>query len=181
MPANNLQELLAYLRANEKTAQFASAGVGSGTHLPCVLFNLATGLNITHVPYRGASPAITDLLGGQVDLIVATAGSVHKYVQAGRMRALAVTSNARTDAYRGVPTVAETIPGYVAEVWYAILAPAGTPAPVLQRLNAAMKKAAQRLRQRYRDLLRERIAATVDEPSDVEDEIRTLFTALSAR
>jgi len=137
-----MAELLKAAQAQPGKLTYASSGNGSAVHLGAELLKLMAKVDITHIPYRGASPAITDLLGGQVDLIVATAGSVHKYVQAGRMRALAVTSSTRSDAYRGVPTVAETIPGYVAEVWYAILAPAGTPAPVVQRLNAAMKKAA---------------------------------------
>ena len=141
-PWKSMAELIKAAQAQPGKLTYASSGNGSAVHLGAELLKLTAKVDITHIPYRGASPAITDLLGGQVDLIVATAGSVHKYVQAGRMRAIAVTSSARSDAYPGVPTVAETIPGYVAEVWYAILAPAGTPAPVVQRLNAAMKKAA---------------------------------------
>ena len=141
-PWKTLGEMLQAAKAQPGKLNYASSGNGSAVHLGGELLKLMAKVDLTHVPYRGAGPAITDLLGGQVDLIVATAGSVHKHVQGGRMRALAVTSTARSDAYPGVPTVAETIPGYAAEVWYAILAPGGTPAPIVAQLNAAMKKAA---------------------------------------
>src|SRR5512132_3883628 len=95
LPANNLKELIAYLKANEKTAQFGSAGVGSGTHLPCVLFNLATGLNITHVPYRGEGPAMQDLIGGRIDYMCATTQSGAVQANQGSVEGIAVMAEKR--------------------------------------------------------------------------------------
>ena len=104
--------------------------------------NLAK-VRMTHIPYRGAGPALTDLLGGQVDMMFATSSAVGAFIDAGKLRALAVTSPERSAALKGVPTIAESVPGYAVESWYGLYAPAGTPAEVVAKLNAAAKKAAQ--------------------------------------
>src|SRR6266545_4500397 len=118
LPANNLQELLAYLKANEKTAQFASAGVGSGTHLPCVLFNLATGLNVTHVPYRGEGPAMQDLIGGRVDYMCTTIQSGAVQAKQGTVKGIAVMAEKRAPIVPDLATTGEQgLAGVEASVW----------------------------------------------------------------
>jgi putative tricarboxylic transport membrane protein len=139
LPANNLQELLAYLKANEKTAQFASAGVGSGTHLPCVLFNLATGLNTTHVPYRGEGPAMQDLIGGRVDYMCTTIQSGAAQAKQGTVKAIAVMAEKRAPIIPDLATTGEQgLPGVEASVWNAFFFPKGTPQPIVRKLNKAM-------------------------------------------
>lgn len=120
---------------------YASSGNGSAVHLAGELFKLMSGIQIQHIPYKGAGPAYTDLLGGQVDMLIGTAGGVHKFVQTGRMRALGVTSAERSKAYPGVPTVGETLRGFVAQVWYAVYAPKGTPLDLINTLNEFTRKA----------------------------------------
>jgi tripartite-type tricarboxylate transporter receptor subunit TctC len=145
---------------------YGSSGNGSAVHLAAELFKLTAGVDITHVPYRGAGPAYTDLLGGRLDMVFATAGGVANLVKQGQLRAVAVTSAQRTPAYDGVPTVGETLPGYEADVWYAIFAPAGTPAPVVARLNAAMRKATEA--PAYRDRLAgEGLIVAVNSPEEM--------------
>ena len=104
--------------------------------------NLAR-IRMTHIPYRGAGPALTDLLGGQVDMMFATAAAASTFVDSGKLRAIAVTTPDRSAALKGVPAMAESVPGYAVESWYGLYAPAGTPADVIAQLNAAAKKAVQ--------------------------------------
>ncbi|WP_420997769.1 tripartite tricarboxylate transporter substrate binding protein [Cupriavidus sp. 30B13] len=143
-PYKTVQDLIAAARANPGKISFASQGPGTSAHLAGELFKSLARVNLNHIPYRGAGPAITDLLGGQVDLMFATASAVGNLLESGKLRALGVTSaqrSASADLAR-VPTIAESgVPGYVAESWYGLFAPAGTPAPVIARLNAAARKA----------------------------------------
>jgi tripartite-type tricarboxylate transporter receptor subunit TctC len=121
----------------------AHSGAGTVSHLAAELLASRTKIRFNMVPYRGSAPALTDLLGGQIDLMFTTAASVAPYVASGKLRALAVTSPQRSPAMPSVPTVAESgVPGYVAESWYGLYAPAGTPADVVARLNAAIRKSA---------------------------------------
>ena len=142
-PHRSVADIIRAAKADPGKLTYGSSGNGSAVHLAAELFKLTAGVDITHVPYRGAGPAYTDLLGGRLDMVFGTAGGVAAFVRGDRMRALAVTSPQRTPAYDGVPTVAETLPGYEAEVWYAVFAPGGTPAPILARLNEAMRKVTQ--------------------------------------
>jgi tripartite-type tricarboxylate transporter receptor subunit TctC len=139
LPANTLQELIAYLKANEKTAQFGSAGVGSGTHLPCVLFNLAIGLNIAHIPYRGEGPLMQDLVGGRIDYMCATIQSGAAQAKQGAVKAIAVMAEKRVTI---IPDVATTggqgLGGVEASVWNALFFPKGTPAAIVRKVNKAM-------------------------------------------
>ncbi|MBI0537187.1 tripartite tricarboxylate transporter substrate binding protein [Roseomonas sp. KE2513] len=139
-PLRSVADIIRVAKADPGKLTYGSSGNGSAVHLAAELFKLTAGVDLTHVPYRGAGPAYTDLLGGRLDMVFGTAGGVSAFVKGDRMRALAVTSPQRTPAYEGVPTVAETLPGYEAEVWYAVFAPGGTPAPILTRLNEAMRK-----------------------------------------
>jgi len=139
LPANNLQELIAYLKANEKTAQFGSAGVGSGTHLPCVLFNSAIGANITHVPYRGEGPALQDLVGGRVDYMCATIQTGAAQVKQGSVKGIAVMAEKRVPIVPDLPTTGQQgLPGVEASVWNAFFFPKGTPDAIVRKLNKAM-------------------------------------------
>lgn len=165
-PFKNLRDLIAYAKAHPGQLSYASSGNGSAVHMAAELFKSMTGTQILHIPYRGAGPAYTDLIGGQVDLLVGTAGGAHKFVQSGRMRALAVTSTSRVTAYRDVPTVAEFVPGYSAEVWYGLFAPKGTPFTILDRLNVALRKAVST--PGYADnLSREGLSVAVNSPAEM--------------
>jgi tripartite-type tricarboxylate transporter receptor subunit TctC len=139
LPVNNLQELIAYLKANASKAQFGSAGVGSGTHLPCVLFNLAIGANVTHIPYRGEGPVMQDLIGGRIDYMCATIQSGAAQAKDGNVKGIAVMAEKRVPIIPDLPTTGEQgLPGVEASVWNAFFLPKGTPDPIVRKLNKAM-------------------------------------------
>jgi putative tricarboxylic transport membrane protein len=139
LPANNLQELIAYLKAGTNTAQFGSAGVGSGTHLPCVLFNSAIGANVTHIPFRGENPALQDLIGGRVDYMCATVQTGAAQAKQGNVKGIAVMAEKRVSIIPDLPTTGEQgLPGVEASVWNAFFLPKGTPEPIVRKLNKAM-------------------------------------------
>jgi len=141
LPANNLKELIAYLKANEKTAQFGSAGVGAGTHLPCVLFNLAIGANITHVPYRGEALVLQDLVGGRIDYMCATVQSGAAQAKQGGVKAIAVMAEKRLPIIPDVATTGEQgLSGVEASVWNAFFFPKGTPEAIVRKVNKAMSE-----------------------------------------
>jgi len=143
-PYKSVQDVIHAAKARPGRISFASQGPGTSAHLAGELFKSLAGVDLNHIPYKGAGPAITDLLGGQVDLMFATASAVGNLLESGKLRALGVTTAQRSTSadLAKVPTIAESgVPGYVAESWYALFAPAGTPAPVIARLNAAAKKA----------------------------------------
>jgi tripartite-type tricarboxylate transporter receptor subunit TctC len=138
-PANNLKDFVAWLKANEKTASFGSAGVGSGTHVPCVMLNLALGLNITHIPYRGAAPVMQDLIGGRIDYMCATIQSGAAQAKDGNDKVIAVMAEKRVPIIPDLPTTGEQgLPGVEASVWNAFFLPKGTPDPIVRKLNKAM-------------------------------------------
>jgi tripartite-type tricarboxylate transporter receptor subunit TctC len=142
-PYKNVKDLIAAAKATPGKLTYASQGNGTSAHLAGELFSNLTNVNLTHVPYKGAGPAITDLLGGHVDLIFGTAAAVAPFIASGKLRPLAVTTSKRAAALPNVPTLNESgVPGYQAESWYGVYAPAGTPAEVIARLNASVKKAA---------------------------------------
>jgi tripartite-type tricarboxylate transporter receptor subunit TctC len=134
LPAKNVQEFISYAKANPKT-DMGSGGIGSTGDVAGELFNQMTGLKMTHVPYRGEAPAVTDLIAGQIQVLFSTPGSVVSFIKAGTLRALAVTSTGRMDVLRDVPAIAETVPGYEAVSWAGLAAPAGTPRDIIDRLN----------------------------------------------
>jgi len=133
--ASTIPEFVALAKANPGKLNMASAGIGSGTHVSGELFKIMAGVNLVHVPYRGASPAITDLLGGQVQLFFSTMPACIQHIRSGSLRALAVTTTKRSDALPDVPTVGEFLTGYEASGWYGIGAPKNTPAEIVERLN----------------------------------------------
>lgn len=142
-PYKTVADVIAAAEAQPGKLTFASQGNGTSAHLAGEMFKNFAKVDITHVPYRGAGPAMTDLLGGQVDLFFGTAAAVSTFVDNGKLRALGVTTPQPSPALKGVPAIAETVPGYRVESWYGIYAPAGTPADVVARLNGAAKAAAQ--------------------------------------
>jgi tripartite-type tricarboxylate transporter receptor subunit TctC len=142
LPVNNLQELIAYIKANQNSMQFGSAGVGSGTHLPCVLFNLAIGVKVTHVPYRGEGPAMQDLIGGRTDYMCSTIQSGAAQANQGSVKPIAIMGPNRVPIIPAVPTTAEQgLPGVESSVWNAYFLPKGAPDPIVRRLNKAMSDA----------------------------------------
>ncbi len=138
VPARSVPEFIAYAKANPGKVTMASGGVGAASHLSGELFKLMTGITLVHVPYRGAAPALTDLVGGQVQLYFAPMLSTIEYVRAEKLRALAVTTAERSGALPDVPAVAEFIPGYDAGQWYGIGAPTGTPPEIVDKLNRSI-------------------------------------------
>lgn len=142
-PVKSVADIVAAAREKPGALTYASQGNGTSAHLAGEMFDNLAKVEMTHIPYRGAGPAITDVLGGQVDMIFGTAAAVSPLIAAGKLRAIAVTSASPSPAFRGVPTIGETIPGYAVESWYGIYAPAATPAAVIDVLNAAAIKAAR--------------------------------------
>ena len=138
VPAKTVPEFIAYARANPGKINMASAGNGTPSHMAGELFKLSTGLDLVHVPYRGAAPALTDVLAGQVQLLFDNLPTSLEHIRAGKVRALAVTTAERSPAVPDLPTVAEFVPGYEVSSWFGIGAPRGTPAAVIDRLNATI-------------------------------------------
>ena len=134
-PARSIPEFIAYARANPGKINMATGGVGTTPHLAGELFKAMAGVNLQHVPYRGSTPAITDLIGGQVDVMFDVLGSSIGHVNAGKLRALGVTSLTRSAALPDVPTVAEFLPGFEVDSWSGIVAPRNTPAGIVEKLN----------------------------------------------
>ena len=143
-PANNVAELIALAKAKPNTLNFASSGNGQSTHLSGELFNAMSGIKLSHVPYKGSAPALTDVMSGQVPLMFDTMLSAMPFVNAGKLKALGVTSSSRSPAAPKVATIAESgLPAYEVLAWNGVLAPAGTPKAVLARLSEELKKALQ--------------------------------------
>jgi tripartite-type tricarboxylate transporter receptor subunit TctC len=141
VPAKTVAEFISYAKANAGKVDMASAGVGTSTHLSGALFMMMTGTELVHVPYRGAAPAIADLLGGQVQVLFDNLPSSIGHIKGGRLRALAVTTAKRSAVLPDVPTVAETVPGFEASVFYGLAVPKGTPRPIIDKLNNAINAA----------------------------------------
>ncbi len=141
VPAKTVAEFIAYAKANPGKVNMASAGVGTSTHLSGALFMMMTGTDLVHVPYRGAGPALTDMLGGQVQVFFDNLPSSISHIKAGRLRALAVTTATRAKALPDVPTVAETVPGYEASAFFGMAVPAGTPRAIIDKLNKEVNAA----------------------------------------
>jgi tripartite-type tricarboxylate transporter receptor subunit TctC len=142
-PARNIKELIAYAKANPGKLNYGSGGTGSGNHLAAELFNQMAGTTMTHVPYKGATSATSDLIGGQIQLIFAGLPGMLPHVKANRVRGLAVTSARRSDSLPDVPTVAETLPGYEAVSWAAVLGPKGVPKSIVARWNGEINRTLQ--------------------------------------
>jgi tripartite-type tricarboxylate transporter receptor subunit TctC len=142
VPARTVEEFIAYVKTNPGKVSFASQGNGSTSHLTAMLFQSLTGAKMTHVPYKGTAPALTDLVGGQVDVFFDNLSSSLPLHKSGRLRILAVADSKRSSILSGVPTFVEGgLPGMVAVTWFAVVAPPGTPAAAVQQLNSALVEA----------------------------------------
>jgi tripartite-type tricarboxylate transporter receptor subunit TctC len=135
VPAKAVPEFIAYAKANPGKVNMASSGIGTSIHVAGELFKMMTGVNMVHVPYRGSAPMLTDLVGGQVQVAFDNLQPAMPHIKAGKLRALAVTTAARSDVLPELPTIAEFVPGYDASTWNGIVAPRNTPAEVVNRLN----------------------------------------------
>ena len=152
LPAQNIQELIALAKGKSGGLNFGSSGNGQSTHLSAELFSAMAGIKMSHVPYKGSAPALTDVMAGQTDLMFDTMLSAMPHVKAGKLKAVAITSSQRSPVAPHLPTVAESgLPGYEAIAWNGLLAPAGTPKEVVARLNAELKKVLENpdVRQRF--------------------------------
>jgi tripartite-type tricarboxylate transporter receptor subunit TctC len=141
VPAKTVPELIAYAKANPGRVNMASAGTGTAPHMAGELFNFLAGVNMTHVPYRGQGPALTDLLGGQVQAYFATTPGTSDFVRTGQLRALAVTTATKAEVFSELPRVGDLVPGYETSQWYGMSAPKSTPAAIIDRLNQEINAA----------------------------------------
>lgn len=141
VPINSIPELVAYAKANPGKLNYASVGIGSPGHIAGELLKLKTGISMVHVPYKGGGPAVTDTLGGQVQVLIVSIPAAFQFVKSGRLRAIAVASDKRSVAAPDIPTIAEQGVDCVVNSWYGALVPAKTPPAVVAKLNAAMVKA----------------------------------------
>lgn len=141
LPVKTVAELIAYIKANPGKVNYGSAGIGSTEHMSGELFRSMTKTQMTHIPYKGGAPMMTELIGGQIEMAIETSPSASPHVKGGRVKALAVTTLARSPAYPGVPTLAESgLPGYDVTTWFALMAPHGTPPALVQRLHDEVAK-----------------------------------------
>ena len=141
VPARSVPEFIAYAKANAGKISFASAGTGTSSHMAVEQFKMMAGVDMVHVPYRGGGPALTDLLGGQVQLMFPGTTAAIEYIRAGTLRALAVTTATRSDILPDIPTVGEFVPGYEASLLDGLGAPKNTPAEIVGRLNQEINAA----------------------------------------
>ena len=140
-PAKTVPEFIAYAKANPGRIAMASAGIGSPQHVGGELFKMMAGVNMVHVPYRGGAPALTDLIGGQVQVYFSSTGSAIEYIKGDKIRALGVTSAQRSTALPNIPAIGEFVPGYEASAWYGLGVPRNTPASIVERLNKEVNAA----------------------------------------
>jgi tripartite-type tricarboxylate transporter receptor subunit TctC len=141
VPAKTVPEFITYAKANPGKINMASSGIGSSAHVAGELFKMMTGIDMVHVPYRGNSPALTDLLGGQVQVYFVTTPASIEFIKAGTLRALAVTTAVRSDALPAIPTVGDFVPGYESSAWYGVGVPKRTPVEIIDRLNTEINAA----------------------------------------
>jgi tripartite-type tricarboxylate transporter receptor subunit TctC len=164
-PAKTVAEFIAYCKANPGKINMASSGSGTSVHLSGELFKSMTGCQMLHVPYKGAGPALTDLMGGQVDVIFDNLPSSVGHIKGGKIRALGVTSQEREPSLPQLPTIAETVPGYEATAWFGIGMPKGTPKEVIEKVNAEVNRALAdpKMRERLAELGGKPIAGTPED------------------
>jgi tripartite-type tricarboxylate transporter receptor subunit TctC len=163
-PANSVADLIALARAKPGKISYGSAGIGSFAFLAAELFKAMTGVDLTHIPYRGTGPALIDLIGGRIEVEFENAPAVLGQIRNGELKAIAVGTARRSAILPELPTIADTVPGYESSSWLGLLAPAATPRPVIERLNAAINKALEdeAIRKRLDALGVERVGGTAD-------------------
>ena len=178
-PYKTVADVIAAARAKPGKLTFASQGNGTSAHLAGEMFTNLAKVQMTHVPYRGAGPAMTDLLGGQVDMMFATAAAASSHIAGGKLRALGVTTPQRSPAIKNVPAIAETVPGYAVESWYGLFAPAGTPPDVIAKLHDAARKGTETAA--FRKMIEpEGLTVSAGSPADLDAYVRAQ-TALWGR
>jgi len=172
LPINSVQELVDYAKKNPGKLSNASSSSGSPGHVGGELFKFMTGTQIVHIPYRGGPPAITDLMAGRVDIMFESLQSIAPFARDGRVRALGVSGAKRSPAFPDLPTIGEAVPGYLAPTWTGVIAPAGMPRPIVDRLNAAINKVLTT------DAFKQKFAIIGDEPAGgtPEDFAQTIKT-----
>jgi len=165
LPVQSVQEFIAYCKANPGKLNMASSGSGTSVHLSGELFKFMTGCDMVHVPYKGAGPALTDLIGGQVHVLFDNLPSSVGHIKGGKVRALAVTSEQREPSMPQLPTVGDTVPGYEATAWFGIGMPRGTPREIIDKVNAEVNRALAdpKMRDRLAELGGKPIAGTPDD------------------
>jgi tripartite-type tricarboxylate transporter receptor subunit TctC len=165
LPVKTVAEFIAYCKANPGKINMASSGSGTSVHLSGELFKSMTGCDMLHVPYKGAGPALVDLIGGQVHVIFDNLPSSAGHIKSGKLRALGVTSEQREPSLPGVPTVGETVPGYEATAWFGVGMPKGTPREIIDRINAEVNRALAdpKMRERLAELGGRPIAGTPED------------------
>jgi len=165
LPVKTVKEFIDYCKANPGKINMASSGAGTSVHLSGELFKSMTGCDMVHVPYKGAGPALVDLIGGQVHVLFDNLPSSIGHLRSGKLRALAVTSEQREPSLPGVPTVAETVPGYEATAWFGIGMPKGTPREIVDKINAEVNRALAdpKMRERLAELGGKPIAGTPED------------------
>ena len=154
VPVKTIPEFIAYAKQNPSNVNMASPGTGTPNHMAGELFAMMAGIKMTHVPYRGTAPALTDLLGGQVQVMFSSIPATVEYVKTGKVRALAVTTTARSEALPDVPSAGDFVPGYEASTWHGVGAPKATPAEIIEKLNQAINAALAdpKIKARFADL-----------------------------
>jgi tripartite-type tricarboxylate transporter receptor subunit TctC len=140
LPANSVSELIGYLKAHQGNINYGSSGIGTSSHLSVAMFAVATGTEMTHIPFRSTAEVVNSMIGGHLDLAIDSMTTVLPHAQAGSVRALAVTTPQRNASAPDLPTIGETLPGYEATAWQGLFAPAGTPRPIVDRLAAEVKR-----------------------------------------
>ena len=143
VPANSVQELIALAKNSPGKLNYASAGVGSFQHLSAALFMRQAGIDVVHIPYKGGGPAMADVMGGQAQIVMPSLIQVVPHIKSGRLKALGTSGAKRSPLLPDVPAIAETLPGYESQNWWGVLAPAGTPQPVIERLYGAISEVLQ--------------------------------------
>jgi tripartite-type tricarboxylate transporter receptor subunit TctC len=169
LPANNIQEVIALAKAKPGELNFASSGVGAAAHLTMEMFKSRAGINMVHVPYKGTAPALTDILGGRINVMFDTVGAFNEHVRAKTLKPIAVTAKARMPAAPDVPTVTESgLPDFVAGTWAGVIAPAGTPKEIVNRVSGEIQKILRDpgMREQLAKLGYEAVGSTPEEYAD---------------
>ena len=179
LPVNSIKQLVALSKAKPNAVNYASNGIGSSTHLATEMFSMMTGVKMVHVPYKGLSIAMTDLMSGQVPLMFSSAVAMLPHVKNGKLRAIAMTGAKRSQALADVPTVAEAgVPGYESGSWYGIVAPASTPRPIIDRLNKEIVAAVKSGDIQER-LLKEAVIPSGNSPEEFAAHIKAEFERMA--
>ena len=170
--ANSIADVIAMAKARPGAINYASIGIGSSSHLNMVLFEMMAGVKLTPVHYRGGAPAITDLVGGHIPILIISFPSVREHVKAGRIKMLGVGAPIRIAALPDIPAIAETVPGYEAFSWFGLFAPAATPKDIVAKINADVQRvyASEEFRQNF--LARARIRADPGSPEQFADYVK---------